>query len=48
MKRYLFLCLVIFLIILVLLYFYDKRDVVINNIYSNMNIYIEYPLFNVL
>lgn len=46
MKRYLFLCLVISLIILVLLYFYDKRDVVINNIYSNMNIYIEYPLFN--
>ena len=46
MKRYLFLWLVVFLVILVLFYFYNKREVVITKIYNEDNIYIEYPYFN--
>ncbi len=46
MKRYLFLWLVVFLIILMLIYFYDRREAVISKIYSDNNIYIRYPYFN--
>ena len=46
MKKYLFLCLVSFLVILVLIYFYNKREFVVSKVYVNNNLYIKYPYFN--
>ena len=46
MKSYLFLCLVSFLFILILIYLYDRRELVISRVYKDNNIYIEYPYFN--
>ncbi len=46
MKKYIFLVLVTILCVLILLYLYDKKELVINNKYESDNIYIEYPYFN--
>lgn len=46
MKRALFIILVTFLLVLILIYLYDEREVVLNKKYYNDNVYIEYPFFN--
>ena len=46
MKKYIFLVLVTFLCVLILLYLYDRKEMVMNNKYESDNIYIEYPYFN--
>lgn len=46
MKKYLFLILVSSLVILLLLYFYDEREYVLNKEYVSDNVHVEYPYFN--
>ena len=46
MKKYIFLCFVFLLIILMLIYFYDRKEMVSSRVYRDNNIYIEYPYFN--
>ena len=48
MRRNIFLILISFLFILVLLYFYDERETILNKEYNDYenNIYINYPFFN--
>ena len=46
MKKYLFLILTTSLTILLLLYFYDEKEKVLNKEYQNINTHIEYPYFN--
>ena len=46
MKKNIFLILTATLLILVLTYFYDKRELIINKEYINDNVFIEYPYFN--
>ena len=46
MKKNIFLLLVAILFILVLFYFYDKRETVLNKEYYDKNIFINYPYFN--
>ena len=46
MKRNIFLILIATLFILVLIYFYDKTEMIINKEYIKDNIHIEYPFFN--
>ena len=46
MKKYIFLVLVTILCVLILLYLYDRKELVMNNKYKSDNIYIEYPYFN--
>ena len=48
MKKTLFIVLISTLTILILLYFYDKREDILNKKYDNIqdNIHIEYPFFN--
>lgn len=48
MKKNLFLILVTSLLVLILIYFYDKREEVLNKEYRDYdnNVYIEYPYFN--
>ena len=46
MKKYIFLVLVTILSVLILLYLYDKKEMVLNKKYINDAIYIEYPYFN--
>lgn len=46
MKKNIFLILVGVLLILVLIYFYDRKELIINKEYIKDNIHIEYPYFN--
>ena len=46
MKKYLFIVLASSLFIFILIYFYDKREIVLNKEYMDNNVYIEYPFFN--
>ena len=46
MKKNLFIILTSTLLILILLYFYNKRELILNKEYLNNNIHIEYPYFN--
>lgn len=46
MKKYFFIVLVSSLFIFILIYFYDKREIVLNKEYMDNNVYIEYPFFN--
>ena len=48
MKKNLFLILVTALLVLILIYFYDKREEVLNKEYRDYenNVYIEYAYFN--
>ena len=45
-KKYIFLILISTLVILLLLYFYDERENVLNREYKSDGVYIEYPFFN--
>ena len=47
MKKYIFISLITILLVLILFYFYDKREDILNKKYiNNKNIHIEYPYFN--
>ena len=48
MKRYIYIVLVTVVLIFLLIYFYDLKEMVVNKKYvdNNKNIYIEYPYFN--
>ncbi len=46
MKKYIFLFLVVFLIVLVLIYFYDRRELVSSRVFSSDGVYVKYPYFN--
>lgn len=46
MKKYLFIIITTTILITVLIYFYDKKETILNKEYIDNNIHIEYPYFN--